>query len=343
MLPYVQQQGSAEALMNSPQTFQPTGQWSDLVKDRLGLRFFLGDIPIASIGFGVLRDTRHFSQLEPWSQQGAPKIDWHTVPRAVQAMLYLSHPVDKPPRRLGKVNGSLLYVPVQYAHSYIDLASADDFDAYLAKFSSKSRNEIRRQVKKYIAFCGQEDPCREFSSPDEMDEFCALARQVSQRTYQEQVGHNGFPSGEAFLNELRTLAAGDQMRGHILFHGQRPIAYSYGTVSSDALVGQYIGYDPEYRDWSPGSVLTFLIVRRLVEEKRFRIWDFGHSEQDYKKFFATHTFPAADIHLFRPTLRNHFILTAHVVLNSAVGAVGTVLDRLGLKKKLKRLMRRGSN
>jgi CelD/BcsL family acetyltransferase involved in cellulose biosynthesis len=47
-----------------------------------------------------------------------------------------------------------------------------------------------------------------------------------------------------------------------------------------------LGHDPAFGQFSPGTVLLFLILERLFAERRFRVFDFGGMAAEYKVFFC---------------------------------------------------------
>jgi CelD/BcsL family acetyltransferase involved in cellulose biosynthesis len=136
-------------------------------------------------------------------------------------------------------------------------------------------------------------------------------------------------------------AAEDRVRGWILFHCERPIAYLYCPLVRDGiLVYLYLGYDPEYQAWSPGTVLHFLVLRKLFQDGRFRMFDFAEGEGGHKEFLSTHHVLCADIYWIRPTLRNRVLLRLHILVEMVNTLAGRLLAALGLKTGLKRLIRR---
>jgi len=214
------------------------------------------------------------------------------------------------------------------------------FEDYLKQFSSKSRSTLRRKVRKYGQLCGGEPDWRTYRTAAEMEEFYRLARDVSRKTYQERLLDAGLPESDEFRKELLAAAERDFTRGYLLFHESRPVAYLHCPIHDGVVFYGHLGYDPEYAKWSPGTVLQHLALEQLFMEPDLRMFDFTEGEGQHKSFFATHSALCADIYYLRRSLRNRGLVRLHAVLEAFSRALVRQLDRLGLKERIKRLIRR---
>src|SRR5947207_769833 len=79
----------------------------------------------------------------------------------------------------------------------------------------------------------------------------------------------GLPETAWFEAELLERASRDAMRGYLLFHRGTAIAYACCTVIGDCLRFRCIGYDPGFRDLSPGIILVYAALRTAIGEGRF--------------------------------------------------------------------------
>jgi len=174
-----------------------------------------------------------------------------------------------------------------------------------------------------------------------MQEFYDLARQVSRLTYQEKLGMNArLPDEAGFPEQLKGWAANDAGRGYLLFDGERPVSFLLCPIAGGKLLYEHVGYDPDYRDSSPGTVLLYLVLERLFAEKQLTAFDFTEGEGSHKEFFANRSVRCADIYFFRRTLKFRSLLWSHTLLWSVSRFSSALLDRTGLKASVKRLLRR---
>lgn len=240
---------------------------------------------------------------------------------------------------LRKFGSYLCYVASQYPRYYIDMHLS--FSEYRSKFSSKTRSTLSRKVRKYLEYCGGSIPWKVYRSAAEMTEFFRLARIVSAKTYQERLLDAGLPGSEAFRLQMEQLAEEDCVRGFILFHEGQPVSYLYCPVSNGVVIYAFLGYDPAYMNFSVGTVLQWLALEHLFEEKAFRFFDFTEGQSDHKKLFATHSIQCANIFFLRANLANALLIGGREAANRFACLAGNTLERFGMKAAVRRLMRFG--
>lgn len=246
-------------------------------------------------------------------------------------------PVGEALPRLARSGPFLRYVPLQYQHCYIELGTS--FEDYQKKFSSKTRSTINRKIRKYTEHCGGSLKWHSYRSPDEVPAFFQLARAVSKLTYQERLLDAGLPNTPEFMERARALAAKGQLRAYVLFDGERPVSYLYCPVQDGVAIYAYLGYDPAYMHLSVGTVLQWLALEQMFKEGDVRYFDFTEGQSDHKRLFATHQRQCANVFLVRPTLRNAVIVRGHALMERFSVWAGQLLDRYGVKAKVRRLIR----
>ena len=240
---------------------------------------------------------------------------------------------------LQRAHGYLRYVPLQYRHCYVDLQGG--FERYRQKFSSKTRATIARKLRKFSEHCGGALRWAAYRTPQEINTFFPLARQVSRKTYQERLLDAGLPEDPAFVAAALAAAAGDRLRAWLLFDGDRPVAYLYCPAQAEVLVYAYLGYDPEYQKHSVGTVLQWLAFEQLFAEAQFRYFDFTEGQSEHKRLFATHERQCANVMFLRDDWRSRLLLHSHRAFAGASAAAGALLARWGLKARVRRLLRAG--
>lgn len=231
----------------------------------------------------------------------------------------------------------LCYVASQYSRYYIDMHQS--FEEYKGKFSSKTRSTLNRKVRKYAEHCGGNICWKVYRSANEMAEFYRLARIVSATTYQERLLDAGLPDSESFRLQMEQFAHQGCVRGFILFHQDRPVSYLYCPISNGVVLYAFLGYDPAYMNFSVGTVLQWLALECLFEEKASRFFDFTEGQSEHKKLFSTHSIQCANVFFIRYNPCNLCLLQAQRAVNHLSRWVGERLDQLGFKTAIKRLMR----
>src|SRR2546425_3483870 len=322
--------------METPNGGSPPGHWFE---KRVRLKFSFGGILLHSAWFDALVLDEHLANLG--SDPADPCPSFEGIPRGICAALISSHPIREQLARVALVRGTVRYVRSQYRRFYIDLNGS--YSDYLKRFSSQRRNHLTRMVRKFEKSCGGYIRWREYERPEEMAEFHRLARQVSQKTYQEKLVDAGLSDSEEFRQEITRLAASGGVRGQLLFYGERPIAYQFCRADAGILTYEVVGYDPEFRQHSPGTVLLLLTLQKLFSEQSFFRFDLGKGEYAYKETLSTASDLCADIYYFRFTLRNFLLVASHAALTHCSDAVAALLAAFRLKQRIKRLLHRGAS
>jgi hypothetical protein len=232
----------------------------------------------------------------------------------------------------------LCYIPLQYLHCYIDLSWS--FDQYASKFSSKTRSTIQRKIRKYKEHCGGSINWKSYRQTEELPDFFHHARQVSKLTYQERLLDVGLPDSEEFRQNAMHLAQNDRLRAYILFDGNKPVSYLFCPEKDGVLVYAYLGYDPEYLSLSVGTVLQWLAIEQIFQERKFQYFDFTEGQSSHKQLFGSHQRLCANVFFVRKSITNTLLIRAHWFTNIFSKWLGDTLDRYGVKTKVKKMLRR---
>jgi CelD/BcsL family acetyltransferase involved in cellulose biosynthesis len=218
------------------------------------------------------------------------------------------------------------YVRSTYPRHYAALDQ--DFDTYLGGFSAKTRQALKRKRRKLEERSGGAIDLRAYAKPEAMAEFHRHARAVSALTYQEKRLDAGLPAGA--LAEMQALAGRDEVRGWLLFLDGRPVSYLYAPARGETLIYAYLGYDPDYADLSVGTVLQLEAMRQLMEERRFRWFDFTEGDGQHKRQFATGAVDSVDLLLLRPSWRNRSAMAVLGGFDRSVAAGKRLATAVGL-------------
>jgi CelD/BcsL family acetyltransferase involved in cellulose biosynthesis len=295
----------------------------------------LGDLKLFSKKLRMHVAIDHFTEFGAYPAQQQFSLDG--LPAEVQGLAIYSCPVSKPLPRVAMVGGALRFVLSRYRHYYVDLSS--DFTKYLAGLSSKNRHEFARKLRRFKEHCGGELEWRVWKEPGDMAEFHRLARQVSVKTYQERLLDMGLIDGQEFVEFLVEEAQQNAVRGYLLMAHGKPVAYEMCRVKGGLVIDTYTGFDPACARFAPGIVLHYLMIESLFSEGAFKMLDFTMGEWEYKRFFATGSEDCVNMLFLKPTAGALLAVASKVGFDSVSAGIGKVLERTGVKSKLRRLMR----
>lgn len=302
---------------------------------RVGLRFLLGEWSP-----GTWRP--QLSIVEPQALDAvAPPLE----PKAYEALLHpdadgvLCRRVEASGMEVGvgRYGPWLRYVRSRDVHHFIEVQPS--WDSYFTQFTGKSRQNLRRSVKRFTERQNGSTGVELITSPDEIARFHREALQISEQTYQHKLLKSGLPSSDSFRAHLDQLAREGRARGYLLRDAGQPIAYAWCSLSEEVFKYEVVGYLPEAADLSPGTVLLCHIVEDAHSLPGCRFIDFGPGEAQYKSMFANRKVEYVDLYLFRMTWRNLLLVGLHRGLSLFSEGLGRLLETLGLKARIKRLMR----
>jgi CelD/BcsL family acetyltransferase involved in cellulose biosynthesis len=172
--------------------------------------------------------------------------------------------------------------PLRFAHfgNWVVGTAGLDWKNYLAGRPGELRETIRRRLAR-----AQRDPSVTFEliGGDVIADAAALATGVT--TYEDVYGRSWktaepFPSFAAAI--MRAAAAAGVLRLGVLRRGGVAVAAQYWTVAGGTATVEKLAHDEAARNLSPGTVLTALMVRHLLERERVRMLDFGRGDDAYK-------------------------------------------------------------
>ncbi|APZ97583.1 hypothetical protein BWQ93_03095 [Sphingopyxis sp. QXT-31] len=260
-------------------------------------------------------------------------------PAGHDGWLLRSLPAARLPEVAAELDGWLVAVRQHYPRHYIAM-DGRSFDDWWQGFSSKTRSTLSRKGRKLAAQIEGGFTVRGYRSPAEIRTFMALAAPLSERTYQARRMQAGLPNGEADIAAAAAAADAGDVRAFLLFVGDRAIAYLYLPVARDILVYAHLGYDPDFAELSPGTVLHVEAMRALFAEGRFRAFDFTEGDGAHKAQAGRESIACADVLVLRRTLRNRAALAVMRGVDAAAAQGKAWLDQLGLRARVKALLRR---
>jgi len=301
------------------------------------LKFQLGDWNLYTVRLTLFVRSESPLQAVP-SVCPEPPERGSTV--SVRGYLIRSMPLATAQPVLSTCGEYLRYVPVQYRHCFIDLDTS--FRQYEERFSPKTRSTLRRKIRRFAEHTGGTVAWKEYRRPEDLNEFFRHARNVSRLTYQERLLDVGLPDSQEFLCEADRLAREDRLRAFLLFDGERPVSYLYCPEKEDGILQYaYLGYDPEYQRWSVGTILQWFALEALFAERRFRLFDFTEGDSSHKLLFSSEHRLCANVYFLKRSVGNLTLIHVHNSINRLSRFLGDLLERYGLKSRIRKMLRRG--
>ncbi|NNM34436.1 MAG: GNAT family N-acetyltransferase [Gemmatimonadetes bacterium] len=295
------------------------------------LEYMLGEFPLTRLDLGALQPDRFFLDLpdDPGELVDlAPTRGPVVIP---------SLPVRHPLSRLAIRGGRIRYLVYRFPRHL--LRFHETFDEYMKSLGSNTRYAVRKAIRK-VRKQG-EGACRleEYRSPREVVPFLEAAGDISSRTYQTRVLKAGVSDDPATRRELEQRAEAGEFRSFILWLGDRPISYMLGTTRGRIYRQDHIGFDPAYYDLGPGRALHGLAVERLHDSQDYDLFDFTPGGGAHKERHSTDRVECVDLVYLPFGPRGVILVASHLLLQGVSRGAVRVMDALGLKERIKKLVR----
>ncbi len=214
-------------------------------------------------------------------------------------------------------------------------------DAYLASLPAKSRQDLKRSLRRFESNFAGRFEFRVYSNVDEVAEFLREVEPVSKRTYQAR--HLGL--GITERGNVGTKVLEGAKRGYVrcflLSVDGRPIAWRIGFMVRQVYCSHHIGYDPEFEKWHPGVVMHLHSIRYLTENCRdIELLDMLYGDNDFKRKASNLARQERNYYLFPRTARGAATYLTLMSCNWLSGLIGRTMESLGLKARIRAWLRR---
>ena len=171
--------------------------------------------------------------------------------------------------------------PLRFDHFgnwYEDVAGLD-WSAYLLRRSGALRETIRRRLRRAESLPDARFDL--FTQPAEMDRAAEAFESVYRRSWKDA---EPFPTFNVAL--MRATAALGLLRFGVWSIGAEPVAVQLWVVRDRQAIVLKLAHDEAFKTHSPGTVLTALMLRHLLNRETVERIDFGRGDDGYKQGWA---------------------------------------------------------
>jgi len=155
-----------------------------------------------------------------------------------------------------------------------------DWAAYLSGRPGALRETIRRRLRRVETLPDARFDL--FTQPAEMDQAVEAFESVYQRSWKDA---EPFPTFNAAL--IRRTAALGLLRLGVWSIGTRAVAVQVWVVKDGRATVLKLAHDEAFKAHSPGTMLTALMLRYLLDREHVAAIDFGRGDDAYKQGWAT--------------------------------------------------------
>jgi hypothetical protein len=174
----------------------------------------------------------------------------------------------------------LVALPFEHFGNWSEAVGGLGWDAYLAARPGALRETIRRRLRQ-----AERRPDARFeilAAPDEMGRAVVVYEDVYTRSWKEP---EPYPTFNVAL--MRAMAEEGALRLGVWSIGETPVAAQLWAVWDGSAIVLKLAHDEAFKALSPGTVLTALMLRHLLEREHVGRIDFGRGDDAYKRGWAS--------------------------------------------------------
>lgn len=221
------------------------------------------------------------------------------------------------------------------------IALTGSFDAYVASLGRSTRKDLRRLVRDFKGEFGGSIEVQVVSGPAEIEATLPDLIALSDKTYQARLLGLGISRGNVLERQLRHGAKLGMARLDLLRVGGKAVCFQIAYAHRDTLYATQGGYDPKWKEWSPGIVHHAFILEDLCRvSPELRLFDFMYGEDLYKTRLSNTFHPESHFYLFPRTARGGATWLALEASDRASRLAGALLGKLKRKAAFTKMIRR---
>jgi hypothetical protein len=232
----------------------------------------------------------------------------------------------------GEGRKSANYIAMVYApygvRTWRWLELKGSFKQYLSTMDRKTRYKLRKFVRDLQEQGKGPLECVRVVSEDQIQEFLCSAVQISEKSWQHRELGPRVANTAHQAEEFKDLAGRGLLRCYLLKSGNQAIAFVIGYQFEGVFHYVEIAYDEAWAEFSPGTVLLYMLIEDLFQHDSPRILEFGSGgDLLYKRRFSTNECEDATLLLFRRTVGNQVLRACFLTFSSAVRLVKRLLRK----------------
>jgi len=212
------------------------------------------------------------------------------------------------------------------------------YDELHRKLSSNTKHNLKRYSKRLREAFGDQLVIKSFSDISDLDWVLTDSEVVAGKSYHRGLGV-GFIDNEETRRTLTLAAKGGWLRAYVLYGGGKPCAFWNGFLYGRTFFTVTTAYDPDIRDYRPGTFLLQRMLQDLCVEKSADEVDFGFGDAQYKRDWCEREEVQASFFLFAPTLKAVFLNCIRTPIMGMTATVRQLLSKTGILQTLKRAWR----
>jgi hypothetical protein len=198
-------------------------------------------------------------------------------------------------------------------------------DAFLMSRSGSQRSKLRRKYKNVLTHFEGKVQVRCFRSLMDLGPAIEDMEKIASKTDRRLFGL-GFFDTPQIREQMAVAAERGWLRVYILYLEERPAAFWRCTVYGGCLQGDHAGYDPVWRELSPG-IFLFLNILEDFREDDIKSIDFGYGNTQFKRCLGDLRCVESRLRIYAPTLLGILLNLLNTATPCATNSARFLLQR----------------
>lgn len=222
-----------------------------------------------------------------------------------------------------------------FEHQVIDLPPT--LDAYLEDADKRSKKSLAHRQRRLLRDFADDVEVTCFEHVDDVPAFLDHVQEVAEKTDRQRPLGLDMRDRDVVETKLGFVARKNWLRSYVLFCSGRPVAFLIGYQYGRCFYHIDVGFDPEYSQWSVGSMLQVEVVEDLyARDHRPELLDFSASFGDQKARLGHRDQKEINLLLLPRTLRHAILATAYKRLDGLSNLAVSAADQISVKQTLKK-------
>jgi CelD/BcsL family acetyltransferase involved in cellulose biosynthesis len=219
-----------------------------------------------------------------------------------------------PALHAGLREAGLAAIPFDHFGNWHERVAGLSWAQYQERRPGVLRETIRRKLRR-----AERDPAARFSivtGGDELEPAIAAFEAIYARSWKEP---EPFPTFNAGL--MRAAAAAGKLRLGLFWIDDVPVATQLWLVEGKRATVLKLAHDEERKAASPGTVLSAIMLRRLLDEEQVEEIDYGRGDDPYKRLWTKDRRPRIGLVIANPLRPAGLAAIARPIARRAVRAL----------------------
>lgn len=210
------------------------------------------------------------------------------------------------------------------------------------RLSVKVRKNLKWQAKKLLQEYAGKVSVRCFRGVGDLERMIQDVEGIARKTYQRGL-EVGFVDSPEMRLRLLLEARKNWLRGYVLYIDNVPCAFWIGTLYLGTFHSDFMGYNPNFRKYSPGMFLIVKVIEDFCNRddngEQVPEIDFGLGDAQYKEVLGDLEWNDASLYIFSPRFKGVSLNLMRVPAIMLERVARGALEQTGLLGRVKKTWR----